>query len=568
MVKSIKDLIQTVDTDSLMKMSLTAWRPILANECQVYVFEEAYIAKRFDQIHFKFCNKNEAKEVLVDNLYALLRFKYFPKSSEEIDARIKDIVSSFVANLKTTLKKVSFDKDSDAEYVKLLPNTCIAFRNGVFDFYNNKWLFMYDILNVESLSNKIYMYDNQYIILWYINIEFEPLDLDIKNTTIEQFIEFMKEYVKISHNYCFELMWNMSHTYDDKFSLEMFKHLCQIIGYTILQSFSQHFVMFVGSGQNGKNSLFDGCFISKVIPRAAANSLDAIEQDKFITGALENKAHNIFLESTTKTYTESKMIKAITGSMYQTIEQKGENKYSGLINCKFIFSANDQDKIKFNDTTHGFKRRINVFELFYKWDSEGRYLKSGDYFATTFSDSFDEIKSDVLNTIVFIYFGMYGLLDATNNFNKNFVFTYNDWKSSYSDVDLDLKDKVEKLSLDKIVQYMKSTPTRIEECKVLFYDCHKKRLYQSQTLLELGYATYNDMMHMLSDSQAFTSYFAENDVYINLRILQKLIGDLNSASTFTQAIKKLYSLSTLQSFYNNQPYLKCTFVGTRLRIRK
>ena len=109
MVKNIKELTQAVDTAALMKLSLSEWRPLLSKECQVYVFNESYLAKRFDQINFKFCGKNEAKEILIDNLYALLRFKYFTKPSEETDERIRDIVASFSANLKTTLKKVSFD---------------------------------------------------------------------------------------------------------------------------------------------------------------------------------------------------------------------------------------------------------------------------------------------------------------------------------------------------------------------------------------------------------------------------------------------------------------------------
>jgi len=568
MIKTVKELTQAVDTASLMKLSLSDWRPLLAKECQVYVFNESYLAKRFDQIHFKFCGKNEAKEILIDNLYALLRFKYFPKPSEEVDERIKDIVNSFSANLKTTLKKVSFDSDSDAEVVNLLPNNCIAFRNGVFDFLNNKWLFRYDIIDMPQLSNKVYMYDNKYIILWYINIDFEPLDISIVDTSLEEFIDFMKKFTFTNHNYCFELMYNMSHTYDNKFSIEMFKHLCQILGYTILQQFSQNFVLFIGSGQNGKNSLFDGCFTGRVVPRPAANDLDSIEQDRFITGSLENKAHNIFLESSAKTYTESKMIKAITGSMYQTIEQKGVDKYSGLINCKFIFAANDQEKIRFSDTTVGFKRRINVFEVWYKWDSQGRYLKNGDYFNTKFSDTLDEIKNDILNTILFIYFGMYGLIDATKKFTKNFEFSYNDWKLSYSDVDLDLKEKLDKVDLANIVSYIKSSKSHYDECKVLFFDIFKKRLYQSDTMINLGYTSYEDMIKMLSDSTAFTNYFAENDIYINVRILQKFTGDLSVPAQFTQSLKKLYSLNVLPSYYNNQPYVKATFVGTKLRIRK
>lgn len=568
MVKNIKELTQKIDSAALMKLSLSDWRPILSKECQVYVFNEAYLGKRFDQINYKFVGKNEAKEILIDNLYALLRFKYFPKQTEEIDEKIKDIVSSFSANLKTTLKKVSFDLDSDAEHVNLLPNSCIAFRNGVYDFMAAKWLFKYNIIDLPQLSNKIYMYDDKYIILWYVNIDFEPLDLSIVDTPIDAFISFMKKFTTTNRNYCFELMYNMAHTYNDVFSLDMFKHLCQILGYTILQAFSQNFVLFVGSGQNGKNSLFDGCFTGKVVPRPAANDLDSIEQDRFITGSLENKAHNIFLESSAKTYTESKMLKAITGSMYQTIEQKGVDKYSGLINCKFIFAANDQEKIKFTDTTVGFKRRINVYEVWYKWDSTGRYLKKGDYYNTKFSDTLDEIKNDVLNTVLFIYFGMYGLLDATKNFTRNFEFTYNDWRLSYSDVDLDLKDKLDRIDLSDIVSYINSNKTKYEECKVLFYDTYKKRLYQSTTMLNLGYSTYDDMIKMLSDSDAFTNYFAENDVYINVRLLQKFAHDLTTPAQFTQSLKKLYGLNILPSYYGNQPYIKATFVGTKLKIRK
>lgn len=567
-MNNIQELIDKVDTVSLAKISLSDWRPLLANECQVYVFNEAYLAKRFDQIHYKFVGKNEAKEILIDNLYALLRFKYFPKASEEIDARIKDIVTSFSTNLKTTLKKVSFDKDSDSEYVKLLPNNCIAFRNGVYDFLNAKWLFRYDIVDLEQLSNKIYMYDNRYIILWYINIDFEPLDLNIVDTPLEDFVEFMKKYTTTNHNYCFELMYNMAHTYNDMFDMRMFKHLCQILGYTILQSFSQNFVLFIGSGQNGKNSLFDGCFTGRVVPRPAANDLDSIEQDRFITGSLENKAHNIFLESSAKTYTESKMLKAITGSMYQTIEQKGVDKYSGLINCKFIFAANDQEKIKFADTTVGFKRRINVFEVWYKWDSQGRYLKNGDYYNTKFSDTLDEIKDDALNTIMFIYFGMYGLLDATRKFTRNFEFSYNNWKLSYSDVDLDLKEQVERITIENIMQYIRANKFHYEECKALFYDCHKTRLYQSSTMKELGYNNYDDELSMLEDANAYTAYFADHDVYANIRLLQKFSGDFSAPAQFTQSLKKLYGLTNLPSYYNNQPYVKITFIGNKLKVRK
>ena len=64
MVKTVKELIQNVDNTTLLKRGLSEWRPLLAEECQVYVFGEGYLAKRFDQINFKFCSKNEAKDIL------------------------------------------------------------------------------------------------------------------------------------------------------------------------------------------------------------------------------------------------------------------------------------------------------------------------------------------------------------------------------------------------------------------------------------------------------------------------------------------------------------------------
>lgn len=566
MIKNINDLADSVDSATSLNISLSNWRNLLSQECQVYVFGENYIAKRFDQINYKFCEKLEAKEILIDNLYALLRYKYFPKQTETVDDRIQEIVNSFTINLKSTLKKVSFDNYSDAEHVNMLPDYCIAFRNGVYDFLNNKWYFKYEIIKIEKLHNSIYMYDQTQIILWYLDFDFEPLPIDITKVSLETFIDFMKNITKENRNYCFELIYNISHDINDKFSINRFKHLCEILGYTCLNSFSQQFVMLIGSGQNGKNSLFDGCFTNKVIPRPAANDLDSIENDRFITGSLENKAHNIFLETSPKTYTDSKMIKALTGSMYQTIESKGVSKYSSVINCKYIFAGNDQEKIKFSDTTTGFKRRINVFEIWYRWDSSKRFLKKGDYFDTTFSDSLVELKNDISNITAYVYFAMYGLLESTKQFTKNFQFTYNDWKLQYTDLDFDLKDKIENITPQMILKYIKSTKETYQEGKTMFYDISKQRLYMSKNMKDMSVNNYDDLLLLFDDDERFISFFSENDIYIQVKLLQLLCKDFTTATTFTQTIKKLYSINTLPSLYNNKPYIKCTFINKKLKI--
>ena len=565
----VKDICDKVDTEAMKARSLTEWRPILAQECQVYVFGENYLAKRFDSICYKFCEKNEAKEILVDNLYALLRYKYFPKSTEEIDNRINDIVNSFTRNLKTTLKKVSFDTNSDCSIVKMLPDYCIAFRNGVYNFKDNKWLFRYDTIRLERLSNTIFNYDPSYVIMWYLDYNFEPLPFEISTLSIEDFIECMKEFTKQSRNFCFELLYNIAHDANDKFDIIKFKHLCEILGYTCLQSFSQHFVMLIGAGQNGKNSLFDGCFTNRVIPIPASIDLESIETDRFVTGALENKAHNIFLESTTmaKTYAESKTIKALTGSMYQTIESKGVQKYSGVINCKHIFAANDQDKLKFGDTTTGFRRRINMFEISYQWDSLKRFMKRGDYYDTTFSDSLAELKDDITNTTVYIYFAMYGIMLGSKNFTRNFQFDYNDWNMKYADVDVELKDKIDKIKMTDLVSYMKSTAGEMN-CRNGLFDIDKKRLSTSKYVAQFGVDDYDKLIKMFETPADYTAFFSENDIYVSLRILQGLSGALLSTTSFTQTFKRLYNINKLEVLGSNIPHIKCTFVNGNLKIIK
>ena len=565
----VKDLMNKIDVNALKARSLTDWRPILIDECQVYVCGENYIAKRFDSICYKFCDKNEAKDILIDNLYALLRYKYFPILDEEIDTRISDIVASFTKNLKTTLKKVSFDVNSDANIISMLPDGCIAFRNGVFNFRENKWLFKYDIIKLNKLANNIYLYDPKYVILWYFDYIFEPLDISITSTSLEDFIEIMKEFTKTNRNYCFELLYNIGHNVANIFDINKFKHVCEILGYTCLNSFNQHFVMLIGSGQNGKNSLFDGCFTNRVIPMPADNDMESIENDRFITGALENKSHNIYLESTTvdKTYKEVKTIKALTGSMYQTIERKGIQKYSSIINCKYIFSANDQDKLKFGDTTQGFRRRINMLEIYYQWDKDKIFLTKGDYYDTSFSDSLNELKNNSLNTTIYIYFAMYGIMLSTKNFTKNFEFDYNDWSMKYTDVDLSIKDKLDSITIQNLTQYMKST-NGVEVCKNGLYDLSKHKLISSNITKLYNVYTMNDLIRLFTVPEDYTAFFSENDIYISVRILQAISGIVMSSTAFTQNLKKIYGIKSLEILGANIPHVKCTFKNGRLKILK
>lgn len=569
-VKSkIENIVNSVKADALKDLSLVQWRKKLAAECQVYVCNQSYIAKRFDEINYEFCSAKTAKEILVDNLYALLRFKYYPVTSDEIDKRIDEIVHSFVSNIKTSILKVDFNQDTDCLPVKWLPDGCIAFKNGVYDFRNNNWLFEYEKVYIKDLMNSIYLYDPSYIITWYVNINFEPIEgIDINTMTYLDMIDLMKVLDKDNRNFCFELMYNMSHDINHQFSPKMFIHLCETMGFLCIQSFIQKFVIFVGNGSNGKNSLIDGCFSSRIIPMPASNSLEAIEEDKFITGALENKAHNIYLETKEGNKSTSEKLKVITGSMYQTIEVKGEPKRSGILNCKILLSANDQEKLKFNDTTTGLRRRINIFEIWYTWDEKKTFMRKGDYYDTTFSEDLHEITGDILNYIIFIYFAMYGIKHATNNFTKQFSFTENDWKLRYSDIDLEFKSKIDQISAEDVYRYLKSVQNQ-EVGKVCFFSKDNKRLYSSESVAQYGINNYNEYVNkFMSDEATLDSYFLDNEyVYMSIRVLQIISGQMiGDSKTFTQVLKKTYNLTHMKSLYNNQPYIKVAFRRNRLII--
>ena len=571
--ESIKDKLNNISdgitTSMYSNFSLVDWHPLLAKECQVYVYGESYLAKRFDQINFQFCTKESAKEILVDNLYALLRFKYFPKASDEIQDRIEKIIKSFTLNLKTTLIRVSFNDDDDCNKVKFLPDGCIAFRNGVFDFNNNNWLFRYSKVEMVKQYNTIYLYDPQYIITWYVNINFEPLDIDISITPLEEFLELIKLLDREKKNYCYELMYNMSHTFEHKFSMDKFRHLCEILGYLCLQSFSQNFVLLIGSGQNGKNSLIDGCFTSRIVPSPANIDMSSLETDQFVTGALENKSHNFFLETEAETMIQSKMLKALTGSMYQTIQHKGVDKYSGILNTKYLWAANDQDKLKFSDTTIGFRRRINIFETWFRWDSKNNYLTKGDYYNTTFSESLVELKGDISNSIIFIYFAMYGIKSGTKEYTRSFKFNYNDWTLQYTDIDFDLKEKIEMISQERIANWFSFVRNR-EAGRTMFFDLNRQALHMSPALKEYGINNYDEYIDKFIKDEGgndlFLQYFAEHDAYMGIKHIQDLIGDMQPPRIFTQNLKKSFNITQVANLTSNKSYVRVTFRNNKLKL--
>lgn len=587
------EITSTIDSGIAMDRSMSDWRQILTKECQVYVYEQQYLGKRFDQVHYKYMGVDEAKEVLIDNLYAILLYKYFPKINDEIYNKIDAIVKAMSRNIKTFLTRISFmDENGSFQGLKMqrIPNSAVAFANGVFDFKENRFIQKYEKIYVPGINNTIILYPT-YIIEWNFDFDFEPLPINIMDTPFEEFVDLMKTLDLSQKNYCWELFYNMSHDINNRLDYNRMIHLSEILGYTLIPQFLQYFVLLIGSGQNGKNSLFDGCFSAKVTPRPVANSIESIENDRFITASLENACHNIFLETSAKTYTDSNMLKALTGSMFQTIENKGVNKYAGVINCKYVFAGNDQSKIKFSDTTMGFRRRINIFEIYYAWDAEHRFMKYGDYYATDFSGDLRELKSDITNTICYIYLGMYGILSATRRFTRDFKFNHNEWTDAYSDIDVGLKEFFNEI-IEPEQYFSIWGDTRVlddEHQKSAFYaDNGRTRIYSLDALKPNGVFGFEqavryfkgttkmvvvgaDMEEDTIDESNVRLFFADKDFYVSLIYLRSLAMKLTkvqigSQREFNDNFKKIFPGASYYACSKRELYVRMRLIGNKLRF--
>lgn len=584
MSKTISDIALSVDQQVLISRPLADWLPILADDCQVYQIDNGgFLAKRFSQINFSFCDIKTATEILVDNLHALLRNKYFVILTDEALDRTIQIVNKMTTNLRAVLKTVTFNKRNLGEnkslfYIQEIPDACIAFRNGVYDFRKANWLFKYDKLQLSTGATLV-EYDKNYFVRWYINYNFEPLDFSLTDISLEDFVQVLRELNDVQRNYCFELVYNMSHTSDHKFDINRFEHMCQILGYTCLNSFSQHFVMLIGAGQNGKNSLFDGCFTPHVIPKPSANDLDAIEQDRFITGTLEGHAHNIFLETCAKTYRESKNIKSLTGSPDQTIEHKNIAKYSGIVNCKFVFAGNDKQEVKFSDTTNGFLRRINMFEIFYTWDSKKEFLKNGDYYDASFSQDLRELKNDQLNTTIFVYLAMYGIKSATNNFENVFEFTHNEWNAEYADIDHDLKKVVEKIKCEHMLSWCRASKENMNVGKTAIFSASTRRNIIYSIVDENDVQIFGSFESLVNASKHIdelnedvycgSDYIEDIDeLFISLPFLKNFLDISTSQSMFNRNLQKIYGTNCISRMGANVACIHCTFKKGKLQIIK
>ena len=590
----LKDIEQKLDRNSNLTKSLSEWIPILANQVCVYRMGNQYLAKQFNNISYILCSKDDAKEIAKENIDALLKLRYFPNPTDEEYTRIKDIKSYFMDEIATSVIDITLndDEDSKAMTMNKLPDSCIAFSNGVYDFRNDKWLFKYEKFSREytkgenGSSKEIIWYDPKWYIGWNFKRDFTPKGItfnevnemivkdDLSDDRIsplslsfEEYIELLRQLDKKSKNLFFELFWNMSHDENHKFSMQKAKHLAEVLGFMTMRSFSEYFVFLIGDGGNGKDSLFDAFFKGRIEPPLTTNSLKDIEEDRFVIASIAKAPMNIRSECEQGTITKSEMLKQLTGTDFQTIEEKGVNKYSGYINCKFIFSANNKEQLKFRDDSVGFTRRMNMYELFYQYDSEKSFLKKGDYYDTTYSSSmeFRDRDSDCLWS--FYYMCMFGIKVATNNYTRPFGFKdeqgnkLNDYSSSYVDIDANVEEKMKKMTIGDLLIYGKINDDDnyilTDMGRTLAKDKDFKYWYDTPSKKQ-------SIEKMLTDKDC--NYVNDHDLFISINALLKITGLNMTSNGFTSNMKKIYKNCIMRKCTDNKNYVLCSLAYQEFKV--
>lgn len=313
---------------------------------------------------------------------------------------------------------------------------------------------------------------NPFAVQWHMTVPFNPgrlEDLCVAALEPEEFYEAWRtiedERVRsgsLDRNMCFELVSNMAHDQEDQFDIKKFEHICEIMGYMLYSGFLQNFVVMIGEGKNGKDSLFSACFGSQLSTAPAAYSLRKLQRERFL-GSLARSFHNISSETErAETTTRSgpirvDVLKQLTGSEDQMLENKYKDVQPYKVNLKWLFSCNDVNDIRFADTSQGFLRRKNFLRLFWSYDSRLLYMRRNpDYYDTTMSPNGDELRTP-LNAAMFCYLGMLGIKKATNGFSlfsgdesagspfekRAFSFTQDDFVSEdYSVIDTEMRDKL------------------------------------------------------------------------------------------------------------------------------
>lgn len=598
-----KEIYEKVSRDTLMKRRLSEWVPILASEVCVYRMGAQYIAKRFNSISYILCSKKTAEDIARENVDALLKLKYFPNMADEEYDRVKDIKSYFMDEISTSLLDVKLGNDSDMSAMQMneLPDGSIAFTNGVFDFRNNRWLFKYEKFKRESMLNgilqtkEVITYNPTWYIAWNFNRDFMPKkivmnednEIDVAddenptddsispmNLDFETYIGLLKELDRKRPNKFFELFYNMAHDENEKFSMSKAKHLAEILGYLCLRSFAEYFVFFIGDGGNGKDTLFESFFKGRLEPAPTTNSLSMIEDNQFIAGSLAKTPMNFCSECEQGVVKKSESIKKYTGSPIQSIEEKGVDIYTGYMNCKFVFSANNKEQVKFKDDSAGFRRRMNMYELYFQYDSDKSFMKRGDYYDTSyiFKEEFRDRESDSMWS--FYYMAMMGIKMGSSNFTKLFEFRdeeghkLNDYSITYVDIDSKVQDGLVRFTYDNLRRYYAVS----NDNELIFTEDGKKLTTDRDFDFFYGedLPRHEAIKVMLDDTgnddNPGSGYLNNHRVFLKMNAIAKIASIDVSSASMTSNIKKMYRNCIIRKLSHNVSYILVDMAHCGLEI--
>lgn len=403
-----------IETQTLLSRPLCDWHGLLARECGVYSCGEHYLAKRIDEVQCRRVSSGVARRIIIDNIYILLSYKYFPIITDKVNKRIKEIAKDFSENLRARLLTVTIAKNPQIGGLKPanmatcltvaeLPDGCIAFRNGVYDFRRGAWLFKYDVTDVPQISARIYRYDLKYIIRWYFDFDFKPMPeiwKAITNAENEPLHRALIRYDRdIKQNNCFRLAFNGGMIGNAKFDPVRFRHLCEIMGYLCTQSPTVYRAVGISaSAQSGMRTLFSECFAKWIKPGPVSVQLFGIvPRDAWFA------RHNVAIGTDKvrmppKEYIASELRKARCAGTRSVVgvppvvAESAEK--AGLPVLRVYF---DRAKIK---------------ERCYKFESG--------------PELYDSLRSDIRNPSMFAYLAAYGLKSATRDYAMPFRLNFNE----------------------------------------------------------------------------------------------------------------------------------------------
>lgn len=391
------------------KLTMDQWQQKLTIECNVFqCSNKLFLVRTFDSITFYYCDEKTAKSVLHDNLISILKYNYFLKSPK-YEKKIKEIVNYMTTNFRMVLYKLSLNNNKNL--FQELPVYCLSFKNGVYDFKNNKWLFKYKYINIQGSNNNLITYTSLYIIRYYINIDFQPFDFSIMDKPFHVFLKEERSKNKVDN--LLKIFTNLSHDRELKLNIGVANGVAKIFGYMLYNKVLLKPV-FVQTKDVAFFYLLNNIFNKYILPKATSFTPKHYDIYNYSYSLLENHYHNIVMICSKESYPFYRL-ENLCLSPYQTIDTRTE-RYNGFIYAKQIFFIDQFSNLKIPTSSPLFSS-LYIFVSNYNRKTYNSHSISDNSIYDDFDYSFN-----LKDIILFIYISMYGIKKATNDFNNEFEF--------------------------------------------------------------------------------------------------------------------------------------------------